>query len=381
MAKALSDLAFPNGATPKMKGVKGEGYHDEPIWKGPEVDGISQSMIARYLSCKERFRISYIEGIQPIPTFRAPIEFGNMWHEAEETFAKYGTASVDQTPKWQRAVYDYCNKMAESFPMQKDQIIHWMKVTIALFPVYVGYWKKHPDVEARKPLLEEQIFSISYTLPSGRSVLLRGKWDSVDIVTTDIWFQENKTKSTIDKAKTERQLMFDLQTMLYTTALTLDTGIEILENAKREKKIKGVRYNVIRRSTHKTDESMMKKVMEDIAAGRGDEWLCRWNMEIPPEAIGRFRRWALDPILENMLDDYEWWCDCYAANRKDMLFDYRERSSLFPHHQARHFVMPYMGYNPLSEGGESDTDRYLFSGNDIGLHSVTRDDLFVELKE
>ncbi len=34
----------------------------EPVWKGPEVDGVTQSLLSRYLTCKERFRLLVIEG-------------------------------------------------------------------------------------------------------------------------------------------------------------------------------------------------------------------------------------------------------------------------------------------------------------------------------
>ena len=38
-------------------------------WKGPEVAGVSQSLLSRYLTCKERFRIKTIEGLKPVQQF------------------------------------------------------------------------------------------------------------------------------------------------------------------------------------------------------------------------------------------------------------------------------------------------------------------------
>ena len=35
-----------------------------PLWKGPEVDGITQSMLSGFINCPERFRVMYLEGIE-----------------------------------------------------------------------------------------------------------------------------------------------------------------------------------------------------------------------------------------------------------------------------------------------------------------------------
>ena len=386
-----------------------------PVWKGPSVDGISQTLLGRYLSCAERFRIQTIEGLEPIPEFNSRLEFGNMWHAAEEAFALHGNAPSQKNPDqfaWQRELFDYSNELGARYPSALMQIVHWMSMVEALFPTYIEYWSKHPDTLNRTPLLQEERFAVPYKLPSGRTVLLRGKWDSVDLVRevcplcptrkpsrttkrcacggsgisgSGIWLMENKTKSTIDVQKINRQLRFDLQSMLYLVALqsVIDNEDPDLEVGERfqfpTKSIKGVRYNVIKRSTHKTAESMMKKVNEDIRDGRGGEWFSRWNVEINSRDIQVFKDRALNPILENLLDDYEWWVYCKRQDNapKTLLYDNTIRHDEFPHHQRRHFITPYIGYNPLSEGGESDVDNYMFTGNEIGLHRV--ETLFPEL--
>lgn len=389
-----------------------------PVWKGPSVDGISQTLLSRYLSCAERFRIQTIEGLETVPTFNNRLEFGNMWHAAEEAFAEHGNAPSQKNPEqyaWQRALLDYGNELGAQYPSQLMQIVHWLTIVEALFPAYIQYWSKHPDTLNRTPILQEERFAVPYSLPSGRTVLLRGKWDSVDFVKevcplcsgqpkkqrttkkcttcngsgfsgSGIWLMENKTKSVIDVHKINRQLRFDLQSMLYLVALehAINNDDPDLSVGQRHqfpsRNIKGVRYNVIKRSTHKTAESMMKKVNEDIRDGRAGEWFSRWNVEINSRDLQVFKVKALDPILENLLDDYEWWAYCKTVahpERNNAVYDHEHRHNRFPHHQRRHFIMPYIGYNPLSEGGESDVDNYMFTGNDMGLHRV--ETLFPEL--
>lgn len=360
-------------------------------WKGPEEDGVTQTMLSHYIVCPERFRVMYVEGLQPIKKFDQKIEFGNMWHAAEEAFAAHGSSIGEGgEPVWTRAVYDYGNGLGKRFPDQREDIIHWLRMTVALFPTYIDYWKHHPDVLASSPLMQEEKFSVPYNIGQESSrtttdilykvktVKLRGKWDSVDLVKRGkektVWLQENKTKSTIDSEKLRRQLKYDLQTMLYIIALQAHLNMVKIDVPWS---IGGVRYNVIRRSSHKTPESMMKKVHEDIKDGRVGEWLSRWNVDLSDTDIYLFRHYTLHPLLLNLCDDYEWWKCCYQTNVDVFSYDYRSRH--FPHHQRRHFITPYIGYNPLGEGGEGALDHFIFTGNTLGLEYVTHADLFPEL--
>ncbi len=130
-----------------------------------------------------------------------------MWHECEEALAGDGV--------WEIALGDHCSAMCRLYPLQREEITKWANVCIVQFPEYVKFWQSHPDVVNRTPLLQEQVFDVPYALPSGRVVRLRGKWDSVDLIDGGVYLQENKTKGDIDRAQVERQLRFDLQTMLY----------------------------------------------------------------------------------------------------------------------------------------------------------------------
>lgn len=372
------------------KPVRSPKKSQTPVWAGPAGEGpqggVTQGLLGRYLSDKERFRILTIEGLKPADKFNPRIEFGSMWHVCEEVHARGGIVSnKGGNPAWVIELERYCNELASRYPFQRHEIGHWFSLAISLFPEYAHYWAEHPDVKDRTPLFQEETFDVRYDLPSGRIVRLRGKWDSVDLISkgkgTGIYLQENKTKSTIDGEKMGRQLTFDLQTMLYLVALKYAAHPETGENVEELNgaPIKGVRYNVIRRPAHKSVESAMKKLTEDMAAGRAGEWFARWKMEIGGADLYRFRQQCLDPVLENLLDDYEWWCDVVAHEDKDeyTIWDWNVRREAFPHHITRHFRMPYGIYNPLIEGGTGDLDNYLLTGSETGLQRT--DNLFPEL--
>ena len=160
-----------------------------PVWEGPCSEGsnggVTFSLLSRFLVCKERFRCLVVEGLKPADTFNHRLEFGNLWHVCEEALALAN--STRESPgeaanRWTARLTVHARDLAQRYPFQREQIDHWYKMCQALFPLYVEHWSKHPDVLERTPLLQEQVFSVPYSLPSGRAVRLRGKWDSVDVI-------------------------------------------------------------------------------------------------------------------------------------------------------------------------------------------------------
>lgn len=255
----------------KLKRVK-TSQATTPLWKGPEDSGasggVTQSLLNQFLSCRERFRVKYVLGLQPTQGFSRVLSFGEMWHVCEEAHAKepVGTKASD---RWQGELTSYAQELCKKYPLAQDEISKWYGVILVQFPLYVAWWSKHKDVVQRTPLLQEEVFHVPYTLPSGRIVWLRGKFDSVDLVgkgkDAGIWLKENKTKSEIDEARLQRQLKFDLQTMLYLTAIEEYQRLlnqaklpehewdNVLPNWKKmpgsvfDRPTRGVNYNVVRK--------------------------------------------------------------------------------------------------------------------------------------
>jgi len=355
------------------------------LWRGPLVDGVTQSLLGKYLVCKERFRLLVVEGLKTTDGFSNSLEYGNLWHAAEEGLA----AGED----WNIKLLQCARGMAKRYPMDGAAVDKWYNVAKIQFPVYVEWWAKHKDVTSRTPLFQEEKFAIPYETSPGRVVTLRGKFDSVDLLgKKEIWLQENKTKGDIEPDIMQRQLQFDLQTMLYLVALE-----EKLPTMDTTAKLRGVRYNVVRRPLsggrnsirqHQPTKSKpngespeefydrLAGLIKDAVEPDGSHYyFMRWKVEVSTSDIVRFKREFLNPILENILDDYEWWVYCHA--HKMSPFDYQYRSRTYPHHANRHYRMPFGVYNPLLEGRATDLDEYLSSGSETGLQRC--DNLFPEL--
>lgn len=330
------------------------------VWKGPEVDGVTQTLLKGFLGCKERFRLKAIEGWKTYEKFSPPLEYGQMWHVCEEELA----AGRD----WQEGLKNYANRILADYPDNREDVTKWYKVCKKQFPHYIKYWSKHKDTKTRKRLLEEYSFCVPYKLPSGRVVKLRGKFDSVDIIGKRVWLQENKTKGRIDENGLSQQLTFDLQTMMYLLCLK-----QYLKEEGIKLRVEGVRYNVVRRplsggrgtikprkaTKNKPAETMDEYYdrLEQYFVDEPEYWFIRWNVAVTNSDLDLFKNTFLNPCLEHLCR----WYDHVSTNNEDSYLNYRT---------------PY-GVNTEIRGGE--IEEYLTTGSTAGLRKVTT--LFPELEE
>lgn len=353
----------------KALGVANRKLERGPVWSGPEGEdangGITQSLLGRFLACRERFRVYAIEGLAPYDAFSAPMEFGTMFHLClEVTREGTGKKGKGKTP-WDSALLAHAKDLQRRYPLDAEKVAHWYQMCVAIYPEYLSWWKE--EEESRRVIESEVSFDVSYRLPhSKRVVRLRGKRDGVSMMDGGLWLDENKTKSAIDRRKIQRQLKFDLQTMMYLVALDQDDTFYEANRLSETHAVRGVRYNVIRRSAHKSWESMLKKLHEDVADGRGEEWFGRWTVPVSSAEVKRFRDTCLDPLLE-------WICLWYDA----MTGKGNTHLPVYTMNAILNYRHPYGVYNVLDEGGTSEYDEYLETGSMAGLRRVPS--LFPEL--
>jgi hypothetical protein len=327
----------------------------EPLWKGPQEDGITNSLLGRFLVCRERFRLQVVEGLRPETGFNVPLEFGNMWHEAEEAHCRG------------RDPYKAMNKMHDKWRANhpgNEEVRKQYFCCKTAFPIYLKYWEKHQDEVYRKPVLEEKEFRIRYELPSGRYVTLRGKFDAIFLSNLNLILQENKTKTKIDHEGIGKTLHNNIQTMIYLVAmrhalkqattvptkiagvnkgpplpiagswdLDIGTGVYHLPKLKKNEvpKIEGVLYNVIKRplgDLHaikqrkgrlvkgkrigaESETEFYKRLGESIEEAQkspvpDDRYFHRWKSTLEDADFVKFQTETLDVILEQLLDWWEW---------------------------------------------------------------------------
>lgn len=363
-----------------------------PLWRGPEVDGITQSLLSRFLVCRERFRLRVVEGLSTQDQFNKNIEYGSMWHECEEALAK-------EIP-WASALNRYCKRLGQRYPLAQEQIHKWYRVCLIQFPLYVSYHGKK-DRKKRDWFLAEETFAVPYSLPDGRSVLLRGKWDGGFIQSRKRKLRENKTKGQIIEQQLLGQLQFDLQTMTYLTAYNLSDD--------HPKKIHDIEYNVVRRPLsggkgtirpHKatknkaaeTDDAFYRRLKE-IIAGDSDYYFMRWDVHVSDEDLQRFQDEFLTPVLTQLCDWWQWIRYCLKDGRGEPRNPFTCKDNLRVHllsseqktgrrisiNSSIHWRHPFGVWNVLNEGGSSELDEYLVTGSEVGLERGRS--LFPELED
>ena len=374
----------------------------EPLWKGPEIDGITVSLLNRFLVCRERFRLLVVEGLRPAPIFQPRIEYGQMWHVCEESFAKGGCdykASADI--HWIVCLTKYTKELCRKYPLSQPQIQHWYHVCLVQFPLYVQYWNKRKPTKSQKitPVFQEQVFKVPVALPSGRVVWLRGKWDEVHQVGGKLRVKENKTKSDLDEQQLSTQLQFDLQTMTYVIALQrwleTDPGdclpVHVQKRSLLAKVIEGVDYNTVRRplaggkhsirlhqakgKTPAETDTQFYTRLSGLIQGEPEYFFSRWTVYVTHQDQARFASQCLDPLLETVCD---WWDSIKDDPFNPWVVPDRTANRAIYKPNPHHWRHPYGVYNVLNEGGSSEVDEYLKTGSTLGLVKAER--LFTELE-
>lgn len=331
------------------------------IWKGPHKDGITQSLLGQFLSCRERFKLRVIDGLEPDEQLNVKLEYGNMFHLCEETHLAGG--------EWKPVLFHYVDSLALKYPLQSAEIDKWYNVCLVQYPIYLDHYKDY--VSDYEPLLQEYSFSTKYRISGTRVVTLRGKFDAVNITKDgEVWLQENKTKTEIDETSLLRQLPFDMQTCFYLIALR---QMFVLVDPET---VQGVDYNVIRRPLsggkgtivqHKPSKSNPAGETSEEYYGRlrgiiqsePESYFWRRKVRFTLQDLIRFEETFLIPVLNQL---YDWW-------------EYQKKG--LKKYKHTHFRMPYGVYLPLMDGRNTYLDNYLDTGDTTGLKSITN--LFPEL--
>jgi len=382
----------------------------KPLWSGPYQDGITFSLLCKFIVCRERFRLKVVEGLREKKSFDHTLEYGSMWHAGEEALAGGGD--------WSKAIRAYCEPLLAEHPTQHSEILKWRDICLLVFPLYIKHWKQHPLHRSRCKILEEIPFRVPYQLPSGRTILLRGKYDAVFRIGTAIKTQENKTKGKIDEEGLQATVAENLQSMFYQVALRTSIadclrttnlpGIAYLDNTPELRKrswggpldprgiirlptpkkgqtysCTGVLYNVVRRPLadrfaikqrmgrgksqegRETDQQFYRRVASLIAQDPKYNFF-QWDVQLSDGDVNRFRQRTFDPLMEQLCD---WW-DSIKANPFDPWITYAPVSGRYgaPNTTVRqttnklHWQAPWGVYNGMYDGFRGDYFEYLAKG-------------------
>jgi ATP-dependent helicase/DNAse subunit B len=334
-----------------------------PFWKGPYKEGVTNSLLQKYIACSHRFYIKTILGFEEVEDFIPAMQYGNFIHEAEEA----RIAGND----WEKAIEEYKTKLKSQHPKNQKDIYKWAYLAKKIFPMYIQHWEESLLEEERIPLLEEKVFNYEHKLPSGRVVKLKGKFDGIfkNKESGEIVLQENKAKGEhrIHDAVLDETLKLNSQVMIYAIA---SQGEEVTEY----KGVDGVLYNVLTRPLSQKSCPRLKKT-ETI-----NEWLDRVVQFVSENKEKNFHRWyepirkedrelfltrILNPLLEQLCDWWDWVIE-------DPLNPFREGNKY-------HYQTPFGIFSWLYQECQGDYYNYIVKNSIQGLKRTSN--LFPELEE
>jgi hypothetical protein len=333
--------------------------HQPWLWKGPLEDGITRSMLQKFMLCPERFRIQMQEGLKAVQEYNKEMEYGTIFHNYLETHNnKTNTLNTKLSD-------EYIEELIDKYAEHEEEIRFQSALAKQQAISYFKHW--NTSEKKRHYIAHEKEFDIPYTTRFGSKVRLRGKIDAVFKDGKSIYIQETKTAGKYNLAFILQSLPYNLQPMLYTTALqALSIPVD------------GLCYNIIRRPLsdqrairRKAKESARDFIKRTFDTYEGsstlypinkhpDQWFHRLHCTISPQEILSFRQRVLDPWLHKLALWYE---------------DLNKFSS--PWDSPLHYMLPFGIYNSIANGYGGDYLELITCGSYENLY--TTNNLFPEL--
>ncbi len=236
-------------------------------------DGITQSMLGTFLSCRERSRLT-LDGWQSILSKGDAFLRGDFVHLFLENF--YNGNKADPLLPYLFDNWRSDNKLEDN---KGTEIIY--DICSELLPRYISFWSKSDSKKEWKNL--EFTFDVIWR----KKWRLRGKIDGIFKIFNQYWILETKTKAQIDEEGMTDALAFDFQNLFYLTVLRECFGI----NAR------GVLYNVIRWPSTRLKQNLGVHIDKDMT-----HYFKRFEVAYSDKGVERFQN-----ELEFKLEDFANW--------------------------------------------------------------------------
>ena len=275
----------------------------------PEIDGITNSLLTTWGSCREKARLS-LRGVTKRSSGMG-LTYGGITHWLlEHVYDDHRTGKLQLTNGTLSKSYvaSYLQKVETLWkkenPMADAATLSFYELTMLLnehlMPIYFQHWKS--DFVKTAWVALESEFKIPFEVTRNGityKTFLRGKRDGVFTRRggSRRWLFETKTKSRIDEGTLVDLLPFESQVNLYLVAMLLETG-EIPA---------GVLYNIIRRPAlrQKKNESIQafaKRLVDDVKK-RPAWYFLRQEMTIDEKELDRYYGELEDRVWEFI----HWW--------------------------------------------------------------------------
>ncbi len=267
-------------------------------------DGVSQSFIENFLTCKQQTYLKYIRNwtrdvhspaaefgicfhwlLKKIYTAKKPLPVKTLILQYKKEWLKYKKMVSQKQHDSQEIVYGMCERVLPEY------LKRWNGD-------FGGKYEFGSDVvQPKKWVSLETRYEVPYTYSDGRKTLLIVVFDGIFYdKKKGLWLFETKTKSRVDEETLQDMFIDDIQVMLSLLAI------------KRYYKVKpkGGLYNVIRRPGQKmlkedSLKSFLTRIKKDVSnPKRYDHYFMRWEIAIDWSEVMDWKRTFLDPVMRDI---------------------------------------------------------------------------------
>lgn len=271
-----------------------------------EKDGVTQSLIAMWLSCREKARL-YLEGWDSKYHKETLIDgsIGHTVFELAYTDIKEGKLKdvplMQETRKYvDEAETKWYEENLKASAEARVMVERACAVMEVMLPLYFDYWKDDFKKKEWLSLEEKTLMKFPITDKYGKKTVIpvKGKKDGTFMSAKGVWLFETKFKSQIDESGLFDTLGFETQVMMYLLQTWGNTN---------NPPPRGCLYNVVRRASlrQKVKESIpafAARVKKDIEK-RPDFYFLRLQNPITKTDLLKFK-----DEFEGLLKDlWNWW--------------------------------------------------------------------------
>jgi hypothetical protein len=274
----------------------------------PERDGVSQSILHSWLSCREKARMGTLLGMQS-PGAAWPLVYGTVMHGVLEQYYGGLTLAKKLAPFSQmanEALFQFCKSDEGKDSLERQDMAREAScLATVIMPHYHQKWKHH-DERVRWTAVEKKF---ERPVPAARCVAV-GKIDGgFQDDKKAHWLFETKNKSSFN-ASYDKWLGIDLQLGYYLLGYSHITQCTPV----------GAVYNLIRRPDRLKSKSTsfndyLARTDEDIKK-RPDHYFTRYRVKFTKEEILRHER-----SIEGKLIEFRRWYDSVKKDQMDPMYN------------------------------------------------------------
>jgi len=256
-----------------------------PVDYLPSQDGISQSLLGDWQTCRRRFLFSINRWSHPAKERKTG--YGSMNHELLDIIYSgffFGDYKYRDLTAVIRFFLDRYQLPRVFSPQEQEQL---KALSQAIMECYIEYYRA--DFTEFRLKAVEHIFEVKKY-----GWILRGKIDGCLADKTGAgWNLEHKNYSRINEESLQKRLSFDLQNLFYLNAHFIETGIQL----------KGVKYNILRKpEVKKFDRPIeMYSYVRGLISNNPDYYFIRYEIPYTKIDLKRFQ----DELAFKLNDLYE----------------------------------------------------------------------------